>query len=137
MICKNCGAENPDGNMFCAYCGSKTDYNANSNVIMQNSNVQYNTAQSSNAQFNNTEKNTNGGMDIASMVLGIVGIVFLCTTWIGLICSILAIVFACIEKKHNGFRTTGLVLGIIGISLRIIVPILGIAGLIAGANVLS
>ena len=60
--------------------------------------------------------NSNGnGYSIASMVLGIVGIFFA-----GVICGILAIVFAVNAKKkkqNKGMTTTGMVLGIIDVSL--------------------
>jgi len=50
------------------------------------------------------------GMSIASMVLGIVGLIIS-----SLICGILAIIFSVLGKKKGGegFATAGLVLGII------------------------
>ena len=58
---------------------------------------------------------TNGeqkGMSIASMVLGLVGIVLF-----ALPCGILAIIFSILGKKKGGkgFATAGLVLGIIDV----------------------
>ena len=62
------------------------------------------------------------GMAVASLVLGIAGLVFPI-----FICSLLAIIFAAVAKKHPGGRgmaTAGLVLGIIGIVLIVLLTVL-------------
>lgn len=70
------------------------------------------------------------GLSIASMVLGIVGIVISCTP-IGLAASLLAIIFAgiCINKKEGvkGFAIAGLVLGILSLAFWAFIFIINIA----------
>lgn len=72
------------------------------------------------------------GLSIASMVLGIVGIVISCTP-IGFVASLLAIIFAgiCMNKKEGvkGFVITGLVLGIVSLALWALMIILLIASI--------
>lgn len=71
------------------------------------------------------------GMGIAALVLGIVGIVFLCGYGVGIIPSILAIVFGKIgmNKADQGLADnrslakTGFILGIIGVVLAVLVII--------------
>ena len=70
---------------------------------------------------------TNGeqkGMSIASMVLGLVGIVLF-----ALPCGILAIIFSILGKKKGGkgFATAGLVLGIIDTVFGVIAVISSVA----------
>ena len=57
-----------------------------------------------------TVNNDNTGMSIASLVLGIVGLIVFAIP-----CGVLAIIFAALAKKKgkNGMATAGLVLGII------------------------
>lgn len=61
------------------------------------------------------------GLSIASMVLGIISIVAFCSTWIAIICSILAIIFGVIGKKKGGagMAKAGLICGIIGLCLQV------------------
>lgn len=63
------------------------------------------------------------GMSIASMVLGIVGLLLF-----ALPCGILAIIFSILGKKKggNGFATAGLVLGIIDTVYGVIAIIIAI-----------
>lgn len=58
------------------------------------------------------------GLSIASMVLGIVSIVFYCFWFISIPCSILAIIFGVVgmKKGGKGMAIAGLVCGIIGIA---------------------
>jgi len=67
------------------------------------------------------------GMSIASMVLGIVGIVMFRIT-----CGVLAIIFSILGRKKGGkeFATAGLVLGIIDCSMGAII-ILIVVGIFA------
>lgn len=60
-------------------------------------------------------KNTHA-YGIASFVLGIIGLLLILAPYIGIFCSILAIVFYGVQKKHEvtGLATAGLVTGIIG-----------------------
>ncbi len=85
----------------------------NNEVIKEN-------IQSSEPIQKGNKQNNNNGMSIASMVLGIVGLI-VC----GLPCGILAIIFSVMAKKKgkNGMATAGLVLGIIdviGVALALI-----------------
>lgn len=78
------------------------------------------------------------GLSIASLVLGILGILLSCTP-VGIIGSILAVIFGgiCLNKKQGvkGLAITGLVLGIISLALWLILIIMGVgvASLIAMA----
>lgn len=73
------------------------------------------------------QQNGGKGLSIASMVLGIVAVVFCCVAYIAIPCAILAIIFGIIGKKRDGkgMAITGLVLGIVAIVLYI----LALAGL--------
>ena len=71
------------------------------------------------------------GFAVASLVLGIVGVVLTITIWMGPICDILAIVFGVIgrgkarEGAPNGsLATAGLVLGIVGLLLTVLFVLL-------------
>lgn len=86
-------------------------------------------------------ENKSNGMAIASLVCGIVSVVFaFIIWWIGLIAGVLAIIFAVIGRKKaeqgkTGLCTAGLVLGIVGTSLCavMLVCVLCIAGTVSNA----
>ena len=61
------------------------------------------------------------GLSIASMVLGIVSVVTLCVSYVSVVCAVLAIIFGIIGRKKGakGMAITGLVLGIITLSIDI------------------
>ena len=86
-----------------------------------------------------TYDTSNKGLSIASLVMGILGVLGYWTGFL-LIFSILAIVFAalCMKRKQGikGFAITGLVLGIVSLSIWVLVVvflarILGLAALFA------
>ncbi|MGI5850458.1 MAG: DUF4190 domain-containing protein [Christensenellales bacterium] len=80
------------------------------------------------------------GMSVASMVLGIVSIVFLWVLYIAIPCGVVAIILGAISSKRgkNGFATAGLITGIIGVALTIIVYIVLCGALVSyGANALD
>lgn len=79
------------------------------------------------------------GLSIASMVLGIIGLVCCCIWYISIPCSILAIIFGIIGKKKGGkgMAIAGLVLGIIAIALYAILTLTGVALLTGAAAALS
>lgn len=79
------------------------------------------------------------GLSIASMVLGIVGLVCCCFWYIAIPCSILAIIFGILGKKKGGkgMAIAGLVLGIIAISLYAILTMLSAAALSSSFDALN
>lgn len=73
------------------------------------------------------------GLAIASMVLGILGVVnatgFLSVGTFSFVFSLLALIFGCVARKkgyRQGMSTAGIVLGIIGLSLTVILIVLTI-----------
>lgn len=82
------------------------------------------------------------GLAIASMVCGIVGIVFFCFWYLSIVLAILAIIFGAIflnankeneDKTGRGMAIAGLILGIITIGLVILV----VAGLFSAVSQLE
>lgn len=73
------------------------------------------------------------GLSIASMVLGIVSLVFCCNTWVCIICSILAIIFGVVGKKKGGvgMAKAGLIMGIIALAISVLIWVLALAGFAA------
>lgn len=75
-------------------------------------------------------KQINKGFGIASLVLGITGLIFSFTFFLtppGFVLSSLAIIFAGIQKKKTnvftGYGTAGLITGIIGGAINLIIGI--------------
>ncbi|SCW59698.1 hypothetical protein SAMN02910456_02072 [Ruminococcaceae bacterium YRB3002] len=67
------------------------------------------------------------GFAIASLVLGILGVLFICLYGIGLIPSVLAIIFAVIAKKKGyagGLGTGALIVAIAGAVLNLIMGLI-------------
>ncbi len=89
-------------------------------------------------EMNNTSM-PNGSQDkkgfaIASLVLGIVSVVFMCVWYLGIPAAILGLIFGIIanKAKKNGMATAGIVLSIIGLVLVVILIILAAIGLSMG-----
>ena len=75
--------------------------------------------------------NNKHGYAVASLVLGILSIVFCCCWYIGLILGVVGLILAIIAKKNGnqeGICKAGLVLNIIGVAISAIFLILAIVG---------
>ena len=111
---------------------------------MQNNNpIESNSTENTEPISNPTPNTTNTtapekkGFSIASMILGIVAVVFCCLWYITIPCGILAIVFSIVGKKKGGkgMATAGLVLGIIAIALYVLLIICGVGALMGLASI--
>ena len=76
------------------------------------------------------------GLAVASLVLGIVGLVLTITVWIGPVCDVLAIVFGAMARRrlpegapNRGMATAGFILGIVGLVLTVALVLLLIVAL--------
>lgn len=119
MFCKNCGSENNDTDKFCKNCGQplsaqeSQQEQASGSAAPDPTPVQYTSYQ----QESPMDESAPTGIAIASMVLGIVSIVFCCFSVIAVACGVIAIVFAKKEEQRgvsNGFIKAGFICGLIG-----------------------
>lgn len=120
-ICPKCGKPNDEMNSVCDNCGYTFESSSYSNDVQH-----YNTQKD---QYQRTNS-----LAVASLVLGIIGIVFLCCYNLGTIPGILAVVFGVISRKDIlnsggrekglGMSTAGLVLGIITVAFAIITVVI-------------
>jgi hypothetical protein len=146
MYCTKCGELNPDDANFCKKCGAPIAKQGETNTSAAAKpqppaepaaltpqvaiNPSSSTLQPPAAQTQPAAPPANSGLSIASLVLGIVGLVPYLQ-----ICSILAIIFGAMginqaNKKGYGGKSmalTGLILGIVGIVVGIAVIALVIA----------
>lgn len=87
-----------------------------------------------NMQQPNNMANQSKGLSIASMVLGIIALVFFCFVYICIPCGIISIILGGIalatKKAGKGMAIAGLVCSIIGIAIYVIC-------LLVGASLLS
>jgi len=69
----------------------------------------------------NTEVKKNSGLSIASMVLGIVALVCVCSWLVSTVCGVLAVIFGAIElkKAKQPMAKAGLIMGIIALALEV------------------
>lgn len=81
------------------------------------------------------------GLAVASLVLGIVGLVLTITVWIGPVCDVLAIVFGAMARRrlpegapNRGMATAGFILGIVGLALTVALVLLLIVALRGEGN---
>lgn len=66
-----------------------------------------------------TEVIKNSGLSVASMVLGIVSLVCVCSWLVSTVCGVLAVIFGAIElkKAKQPMAKAGLIMGIIALAL--------------------
>lgn len=87
-------------------------------------------------QAENIQQNNKKGLSITSMILGIVSIVWSFNFLISVACGVLAIIFGLKGKKMGGkgMAKAGFITGIIGLSLQVIMFLVGV---MLGAAVIS
>ena len=87
-------------------------------------------------QTPNAAQTPSSGLAIASMVLGIVGLVTICFWYISFPCDVLAIVLGFVAKSKvtagtgggKGMAMAGIICGFIGLGLMLFVILLAVAG---------
>ena len=89
-----------------------------------------------NANPTEEPKKERKGLCIASMVLGIIALVFFCIWYVSIPCAILAIIFGILGLKTatRGMAIAGLVTGSIGLAISVIVIVFIIIGVTAGLS---
>ncbi len=125
MYCVKCGKEVKDGTKFCTNCGTEIEAKKEKKeekdeklTYSQNKSIE------TTSNPNPTEAKpaeAGDGKATASLVLGIISIVFACG--IGFITSIVGLILG-IASKKSGKKTAGIILNSIALGLSIIVPIL-------------
>ena len=149
MFCPNCGAQNADNVTFCASCGASMG--AQQPVVQQP--VYQAPAQPQQPVYQQPVYQQpvyqqppvpGKGMGIASMVVGIVSLVFLCIWYIAIPCAIIGVILGGISAskakqvgRKNGTATAGIVCSCIALGLAILFVVLvavGAAELVAFAN---
>lgn len=87
-------------------------------------------------QAENIQQNNKKGLSITSMILGIVSIVWSFNFLISVACGVLAIIFGLKGKKMGGkgMAKAGFITGIIGLSLQVIIFLVGV---MLGAAIIS
>lgn len=102
MYCSNCGNKN-DGGTFCVKCGSRIEY-VNNNVN------------------NNNNRSESNGLSVASIVLGVIGLI-LCFTFIlspiSLIITIIGLILGIFASKKVK-NIIGIVLNSIGLFISLV-----------------
>lgn len=80
-------------------------------------------------QPNNNMANESKGLSIASMVLGIISLVFFCFVYICIPCGLISIILGGValatKKAGKGMAIAGLVCSIIGIAIYVICLLVG------------
>ena len=138
MKCPNCGQLYVDTAKFCPSCGAPNEYYGQEVPPEQEQQTEYRqeesyeepvrgsyTYQEDNYDYgaprNPQTQPVSNGYGVASVVFGIIGILFG-----GLICGILSIVFSSISRREagpNGMTTAGKVLGIITL-IKLIIAVI-------------
>ena len=133
MKCKKCEKEISKTDTFCQYCGTKVEEETETKVAVvekrkeKKEKVKAEKVEAVKVEPVNTTNNSQPGkgLAIASMSLGIVGIVF--TFFIGplaFIFSLLGLIFALVAKRKCGFKLAGLITSIVGMVLQVIATII-------------
>jgi len=127
MFCKYCGNSLNLDDKFCKNCGAKVE------VIEQKKEESKTVESSFNVNTQNTQTQVKveklKGLKIASLVLGIISLVFFILNILMLPLEIVGIVLAIVYMVKNKKFCAGIVLNIIAILLSIFIFVLGIAAI--------
>lgn len=121
MICPRCGRDNAPGVAFCAGCGAPL-----ANAGMANPGYV--------GGFRPMNAPVPGkGLGIASMVLGIISLVFFCVFWFSIPCAIVGAALGGAAKSKaagapNGMATAGIACSCIALGLAIFFFFIAMAG---------
>ena len=140
MFCRNCGANIPDDSRVCTVCGvpveqQQPDFQqpAQEQPVYQQPVYQSPAFSQPIPQMTTVPGK---GMAVASLVLGIVSLVFFCVWYIALSCGIVGLILGGIAMNkaktvgmRNGLAVAGLVCSCIGVGLMVLLYVMVIAGL--------
>ena len=134
MQCKHCGALLKEGANFCEHCGAAVKQElyqeaedvAEIQVLETNEETEPRDQTMDEASWRDDttfEETSRNSKAVASLVLGIIAVLFCGLPIIGVPVSIIGLVLAMGSKKHgaSGLATAGLVLNIIGLVLSVLV----------------
>lgn len=168
-FCTNCGQSLPENAKACPNCGTfvegavpeapvqDTTYTAPESFSAEPQS-NYASAQSYhtdtqnpyNAQqpynvYTQPQQVPGRGMGIASLILGIVSLVFFCLPYLGLPCGIAGLILGCMANSKakqagmkNGVALGGIITSSIGLAINLLILVLAIVGLaVAGPDILN
>ena len=126
MECKKCGKEIKKNDKFCQYCGTKIEEGVKETKTESKKAEKVEAVKVEPVKTTSSDTNQSGkGLAIASMALGIVGLVFTFVFGpLAFILSLLGLIFAIVAKKKCGFKTAGLITSIAGIVLQVVATII-------------
>ena len=121
MFCVKCGKEVKDGTKFCTNCGAEIEAAKDDKFTYSQNQSIATTSNPTPVVPESAKSETGDGKATASVVLGIVSIVF--AFGIGFITAIVGLILGICSKK-SGKKTAGIILNAIALGLSIIVPII-------------
>lgn len=111
MFCAKCGKQIPENTKFCVNCGEPVGQDNQSHQVIGQSGQP-------NQVIINTGNGQGSGLAVASLVCGILSMVFCCVSFLGLILGVLAVVFGVIVlvsgSNGKGMAIAGILTGSIG-----------------------
>ena len=127
MNCKKCGKKVSKTDVFCQYCGTKVEQEeSKAKTTKSSTKKEEKKVEVVKTTPVETKKEGGNGLAIASMVLGIIGILFsLIIGPFAFLFPLLGLIFALCSKK-SGFKIAGLVTSIVAFVIEIIITILSI-----------
>jgi flagellar biosynthesis protein FlhB len=103
--------------------------------------TQKKTVKQPSASKQQTKQEKSRNLPLTSMIMGIIGLVLLFLPFLGIVFSVLAIVFAVSyrkqSKEQDPYATAGLVMGIIGTAIHVFFFVILLVGLLFTANMVG
>ena len=128
MKCTKCGKEIGKTDLFCQYCGTevKKEEEKTKAVEKKTATKKAEKVEAVKVEEKKEDNKSGNGLAIASMVLGIIGIVFSLIAGPGaFLFPLLALIFGLCSKK-SGYKTAGIVTSIVGFVIELIITILAV-----------
>ena len=140
MYCKVCGKELPDGAARCGECGTPVDQPNSNFDSHNNSSYSYNYDNNSQPEYEH-QSNARRGFAIASLVMGILGLVGTCCSMmtfgvLNLLLGVVGLIFDILglKSQSKGIAIAGIVIAALNLIIGVLLLIVMVAGFSMTAN---
>lgn len=137
MYCNKCGSNLSEQDKFCNNCGNRVEQMPE-NIVQFNNTTSNNLNNDNVNTTNNNQVSNNDKFGLASLIIGIVAIIFvLLGKSFGFLLGIVGLILGIISKNKDKKKKTGIILNIVAMVIRIATIVIGAIFLVINPEFLN